>query len=277
VRPLILHTPFAPPEWVRAHGFRPVRPPAVVAACGTCAGLCATAAAAQAGSGPAVFATTCDQLRRAIDGATQGFLLDVPAAWQAPAAQRLWRDELRRLGRWMVSLGGTAPDAAQLATEVRTADAERRARRDQTLARDGHPRLAVIGGPLPAIIPELIAAAGGQCALDASETGLRGLAGDLDRRLLADDPFEAMAEAHLRLADASRRPDTPLHQWLADQLPRHAIVGLVLVADPWCDQWQLQEQRLRHHAPVLAIDAGDSPARLRTRLEAFCEMLACHR
>jgi hypothetical protein len=273
---VLIHTPFAPPEWILAHGFDPLRAKAPIAMnCSCQEGLCSVAARAMEHRGLAIFATTCDQLRRAHDEVEQGFLLDVPAAWQSVVAQKLWREELRRLGRWLIRHGGHEPE--NLLTLALEQDRKRAAFREKSRVQLGDPRevrLAVLGGPLPENIPDLIVQAGGLLALDASETGERGLAPPLDLRLLQEDPFEAVAAAHLAIPDPSRRPDTTLHQWLATEISERSIQGLVLCADPWCDQWQLQEQRLRHHAPVLTIDTGDNPARILTRLQAFCEMLA---
>lgn len=273
---VLIHTPFAPPEWLWAHGFQPLRAKAPIASkCSCQEGLCSVAARAMEHRGLAIFATTCDQLRRAHDEEEHGFLLDVPAAWQSVVAQKLWREELRRLGRWLIRHGGHEPE--NLLTLALEQDRKRAVLREKSRVQLGDPRgvrLAVIGGPLPENIPDLIVQAGGLLALDASETGERGWALPLDLRLVQEDPFEAVAAAHLAIPDPSRRPDTKLHQWLAQEISERSIQGLVLCADPWCDQWQLQEQRLRHHAPVLTIDTGDNPARILTRLQAFCEMLA---
>lgn len=273
---VLIHTPFAPPEWILAHGFEPVRAKApILTSCSCREGLCSIAACAMEHQRLAIFATTCDQLRRAHDEVEHGFLLDVPAAWQSVTAQKLWREELRRLGRWLIRHGGHEPDNFRaFALEQHGRRQEIRKKSRVQLGDLRGVRLAVLGGPLPENIPDLIVQAGGVLALDASETGERGLAPPLDLRLLQEDPFEAVAGAYLAIPDPSRRPDTNLHQWLAQEISARSIQGLILCADPWCDQWQLQEPRLRHHAPVLAIDTGDNSARILTRLQAFCEMLA---
>jgi benzoyl-CoA reductase/2-hydroxyglutaryl-CoA dehydratase subunit BcrC/BadD/HgdB len=85
-------------------------------------------------AGAAVFTTTCDQMRRAAEWVGRGggppvFLMNVPATWQTPAAARLYRDELRRLGRFLVHLGGAAPSPARLAEVLEAYDARRAALR----------------------------------------------------------------------------------------------------------------------------------------------------
>ena len=67
-----------------------------------------------------VLTTTCDQMRYAAaaleqDGELPVFLLNVPSTWQTAAAQQLYRDELERLGRFLVRIGGAAPSPKQLA------------------------------------------------------------------------------------------------------------------------------------------------------------------
>jgi benzoyl-CoA reductase/2-hydroxyglutaryl-CoA dehydratase subunit BcrC/BadD/HgdB len=81
----------------------------------------------------AVFATTCDQMRRAAEWVARArqdqgravFLMNVPATWQTPASARMYRDELLRLGRFLVSLGGTAPSREHLAETMEAYDAQR--------------------------------------------------------------------------------------------------------------------------------------------------------
>jgi hypothetical protein len=320
-----------PTEWIAAHGLKPERIlPSADEGCHCAAGACQVAA--QLPAGPLIATTQCDQLRRAQH---DGFLLDVPAAWQSPSALRLWREELERLSRWLVRQGGSAPDRERL---IATADRHDRVRsglradprperiatwlcdgredegtcdftagtETQRLEEVGQGRLsnrmaegheclppanlctsvppvnripiALLGGPLPRDCGGWFAAcaeAGLRIALDGSEAGERGLAPPLDRRLLHEDPLQAIAEAHLAMPDPGRRPDTALHDWIATAVTDRGLRGIIVRCDPFCDQWQLQADRLRHWAPVLLVESGENPARRATRLEAFAEMLAC--
>jgi hypothetical protein len=66
-----------------------------------------------------VFTSHCDQLRRGFDAVAQSassrvFLFNLPVTWQTPAAQRIFSDELRRLGRFLLRLGGRAPAPGDL-------------------------------------------------------------------------------------------------------------------------------------------------------------------
>jgi benzoyl-CoA reductase/2-hydroxyglutaryl-CoA dehydratase subunit BcrC/BadD/HgdB len=120
--------PFVPPEWIAAHGLRPYwlpcragDEPAVWVRRGACpvaAGriddfrdeLPAEALPAEA----VVLTTTCDQIRYAAallqhQGRLPVFLLDVPRTWQSRSMRTFYGEELGRLGRFLVGLGGTAP------------------------------------------------------------------------------------------------------------------------------------------------------------------------
>jgi hypothetical protein len=66
--------------------------------------------------------TTCDQLRRVSDlvrreASVPVFVFNVPVTWKTESSRNFYRDELERLSRFLVSLGGTRPGVEQL-TEV---------------------------------------------------------------------------------------------------------------------------------------------------------------
>ena len=119
-------SPFVPPEWIAAHGLQPLWLPLGSAArAGISRGLCPYAeglleAAASPPAAALVVATTCDQIRHAVAAAEAHgplplFLVNVPATWESPAAVRYYRDELLRLGRFLLELGGTSPPRGRLA------------------------------------------------------------------------------------------------------------------------------------------------------------------
>ena len=134
--------PFVPPEWIAAHGLRPSVPrcrrhcrmrlgpadlePRVGVARGVIHEVCPYARAfiRVVPSDPVacavVITTTCYQMRHAAaliarDAARPVFLMNVPSTWQTTAAEELYLDELQRLGRFLVQLGGTAPSREDLA------------------------------------------------------------------------------------------------------------------------------------------------------------------
>jgi hypothetical protein len=122
-------SPWVPPEWIKAHGLEPrgvwlaedfAGEPLPLAA-GVCAFANAAVRLAERQSRSAViFTTHCDQLRRGFDAVADTapsrlFLFNLPVTWQTPVAERIFYDELRRLGQFLISLGGHAPTTGDLA------------------------------------------------------------------------------------------------------------------------------------------------------------------
>jgi benzoyl-CoA reductase/2-hydroxyglutaryl-CoA dehydratase subunit BcrC/BadD/HgdB len=133
-------SPFVPPEWIASHGLQPLWVPlGATAGAGIGRGLCPYAeglleAATALRSSALVMATTCDQVRHAAAvletrAPWPVFLLNVPATWESPAARRYYQDELRRLGRFLVELGGAPPRASRLAAVMLQYDRARSALR----------------------------------------------------------------------------------------------------------------------------------------------------
>jgi hypothetical protein len=122
-------SPWVPPEWIKAHGLEPrgvwlardfACEPLPLAA-GVCAFANTAVRLAERQSQSAViFTTHCDQLRRGFDAVTAAaparvFLFNLPVTWQTPVAEAIFLDELRRLGQFLIGLGGHAPETAELA------------------------------------------------------------------------------------------------------------------------------------------------------------------
>ncbi len=225
---VIVASPWIPAEWIRAHGHEPCgvwfHPGFGSPRAGVGEGVCPFAQRvlrlAEARTEFAfVFATHCDQLRRAHDSiggaaADRSFLFNLPATWQTGAVRKLICAELKRLGDFLVQVGGRAPTAQLLAHHLQSYRAARtelaRAGRwcygsayanavaqfhregsfklpprrqpaPGTQAREENraPRLALIGGPLGTNDMELIGqieAMGGALVLNATESGERTLA-----------------------------------------------------------------------------------------------------
>ncbi len=241
-----------------------------------------------------VLATTCDQMRYVATMLQQQanrrvFLLNVPSTWQTLAARGLYLDELRRLGRFLVSLGGETPSADKLThvmlafDRVRTED---RANSRGPTARGrggGGVALAILGGPLLQTECEffaLVERAGGRIVLDATEHGERTLPRPFDPGQLAADPLQELADAYFdAIPDAFQRPDSRLYEWLGRELAARQVRGVILHRYLWCDLWHAQSQRLKQWSPtpVLELDVGPddtaAPNRIQGRIEAFLEML----
>jgi len=324
VTTVVYSSPFVPAEWIAAHGARPkrLRPEGGAAArsAAPVAGMCPYARAltgevlALRDGQVAVFATTCDQMRRAagwaaLEAPAPVFLFNVPATHGTPAAARLYRDELHRLGRFLVRLGGSEPSRDTLAGVMESYDDRRRELRDalgilapreagETIAEfDGkeRPRLqgacrslphgipvAVIGGPLmrnDARVFDRIEEAGGLVVLDGTESGARTLPAPFDRRRLRDEPILELVDAYFgRIPDVFRRPDEALAAWLKRELESSGARALIVWRYVWCDLWAAFAARAGELAglPVLDLDvSGDDGTDRRTanRLQAFLEVL----
>lgn len=309
-------SPFIPPEWILAHGLTPRR--IIPTSGGPSAGLqgmCpfahGLASEMQSPTPPAdafILATTCDQMRRMGDllggSAPPHFLLNVPATWQTPTAASVYLSELHRLGGFLERLGGQRPGDDAL-REIMIAQEKSRqsllVRRPMLSARQfieaclgqrvtplpherpAGIRLAVIGGPFTVeglgVLDE-IERQGGQVVLDAGELGERTFPARFNRHRLIDDPLGELARAYFgSIADAFRRPDTLLHEYLARETELRRVRGMVLVRQVWCDQWLAQACRLREsmgHLPLLDLDISHptgSAASLATRVGSFLEIL----
>jgi hypothetical protein len=259
-----------------------------------------------------VFASSCDQLRRGFDAATQGeqrrsFLFNVPATL-SPAAKQLYRDELEQLGHFLEQLGGRAPNSTELWRELlragqarqhlldlapvcssRTfAEAVARFHRDGGLhpaiveQRNGRVPLALVGGPFLAhhwpLLDE-IEMAGGQVVLNATENGERSLCPAFAPEASNLDAFEVMASGHFEnIVDVFQRPNTRLYSWMKARLgPRH-VRGVILWHFTGCDLWRAEADTLREsfRLPVLVLEANEqkeAQPRDINRVQAFLEAL----
>jgi benzoyl-CoA reductase/2-hydroxyglutaryl-CoA dehydratase subunit BcrC/BadD/HgdB len=269
-------------------------------------------------AGGVVVTTVCDQMRRAFDVLVRNcdlpaFLMNVPNTWQNLASQKLYIDELKRLSRFLTSLGGKPPSNNALTKTMLEFDAARisilsareclsarqyaeaiavfgRGGPDQMInhAKGSEPKtdeipLAVVGGPLMRKdfeLLEMIEQSGGRVVLDATETGERGMCSPFDRRRLHEDPLMELANAYFSgILDVSRRPNSELYQWLRQELATRQVRGIIFRRYLWCDMWHAELRRLKDFTdlPVLDIDtAGDNESdeyRTENRIRAFLEML----
>jgi benzoyl-CoA reductase/2-hydroxyglutaryl-CoA dehydratase subunit BcrC/BadD/HgdB len=269
-------------------------------------------------AGGVIVTAVCDQMRRGFEILTErcdcpAFLMNVPNTWQTLAAQKLYIDELKRLGRFLIRLGGKSPSNETLVDIMLEYDTARKsilkarpylsarqfAETIAALGRDGPDGnlenrttttkltrgvpLAVIGGPMTKRdfdLFEMIEKFGGRIVLDATETGERGMCAPFDRRRLREEPFMELAGAYFNgIHDASRRPNSELYKWLKIKLADRAIRGIIFRRYVWCDMWHAELQRLKDWAnlPVLDIDtAGDNEMEIQrttNRIRAFLEML----
>ena len=220
---IFLTSPWIPPEWIKAHGLEPR---GIWSATGfgnslsvPGAGACAFAQsvlqiAESKGDSAVIFASHCDQLRRAFDavpGPVRGrtFLFNLPATAQTALGTKIFAAELERLGNFLVRLGGQRPGAEELRDSICHYDITRQrlleaapwcpsaryAEAIHRFYRDGSCGLpdcssaecpgngasipvGLVGGPLPADplkLLEQIENAGGRVVLNATEPSERTL------------------------------------------------------------------------------------------------------
>jgi benzoyl-CoA reductase/2-hydroxyglutaryl-CoA dehydratase subunit BcrC/BadD/HgdB len=281
--------PFIPPEWIEAHGFAPqVLMPEHHRSAAVLAGLCPMARAVSAAiRDPGdcegiVIATTCDQLRRVTglveNGGRPVFLFNMPATWQTPAALKLYCSELRRLGDFLVGLGGSRPSDESLAETILNAPGPAMPVVDQTPGI----RLALIAGHLlegDRLVLQCVKRLGGRIVFDSSLPASRAQLLNIDRRLIRSEPFTQLAIAYFNLPDVFRRPNTALYQWLKVSIDQTRPRGIILARYAWCDLWHAEVGRLRDWAklPLLDLELGDSALntseRISVRIQAFLESL----
>jgi benzoyl-CoA reductase/2-hydroxyglutaryl-CoA dehydratase subunit BcrC/BadD/HgdB len=307
MKTILYVSPFVPTEWIEAHGLRPHRASVSAAedgGLGALRGVCPFARAfIEAAIGAddvagVVATTTCDQMRHAaamIESRSERplFLMNVPATWQTAAAQKLYRDELERLGRFLVAMGGHTQTSDALAAMMLRYDESRTSLRTcgagvppafsmagKTHAPQSGIPLALVGGPMlrgDESIRDIVRQAGGRVVLDATEGGPRTLPAPFDRARIVDDPLAVLAEAYFAIPEVFRRPNDGLYQWLANELAAHEVRGILVWRYVWCDLWHAELHRLRQWSrlPVLEVGDGDglSAARAIGRVEAFLESL----
>jgi hypothetical protein len=221
------------------------------------------------------------------------FLMNVPKTWQNVASQRLYLDELKRLGQFLIHLGGKPPSNDELAEVMLEYDSARAHIRDArgnlscrqyseaiaefnrnkflalhftggSLQTKGVP-LAIIGGPLlkqDFQIFDIIENTGGRIVLDATETGERGMCAPFDRRNLRANPLIELVNAYFGgIQDTSRRPNDELYHWFNRQLKERDVRGIIFRRFLWCDIWHAELKRFKDwfKLPILDIDiSGDS-------------------
>jgi hypothetical protein len=306
-------SPFIPAPWLAARGFQPSRlypSRHTDAKEGVCPYADAFAAEAVAAGGAAViFATTCDQMRRASELCPSAFLFNVPATWRSETARNTYRAELERLGRFLVHRGGVAPTPERIVSELLAYDgslAEWRTRRTTLSARaaaeslmalhaDGDagstagqassctapatgPRLALVGGPLfrdQFGLYDALETTGARVVLDATETGERTLPAPFDREHARADPLGEVVRAYFdHIPDVFRRPNDRLYSWLKTEVAARRVQGVLLLRHVWCDLWHAETQRLKDElgVPVVEVDLAAARGARETRIQALLEV-----
>ena len=322
--PIAYTCPFIPAEWIAAHGLEPRRilPESkrriqvIESSEGTCHFLREFINGLILGErvDGIIFSTVCDQMRRApeilkLQSLLPVFLLNVPATWQMSESHRLYVSELRRLGYFLVEVGGESPSQSKLSQVMLDYDKTRTAlhnarglldarafseaianfhRTGELILQEGGRSavstgvpVAILGGPLSAqdfILFDIIQKAGGTVVLDGTETGERTMARSFHRQQTRKDPLLELADAYFgHIPDPFRRPNSEFYRWIKQKFLERLVRGVLLIRNVWCDIWHAEVERMRTwlKIPLLDIDLdGEDPAlRNRTRIQAFLETL----
>ncbi|MCE5341347.1 MAG: 2-hydroxyacyl-CoA dehydratase family protein [Planctomycetaceae bacterium] len=286
--------PYIPPEWIAAHGLQPLRITPRISK-NAAIGICPYARAfineikIQKNACAAILTTTCDQMRRTADVATQNhnlpiFLMNVPTIWQRKSAAELYAAELKRLGRFLTQFNGQGPTNAKLVETMVEFENKRNKASVQTKP-NGKTPLALIGSHLlkqDNIIFDIVRKYGGYITLDATTDGPRTLPRKFNPAHLNENPIKELAAAYFEtIPDVFQRPNDKLYEWFKKKLNETPVRGIIFHHYMWCDKWHAELGRISDkkftNLPVLDISAGDNDKnienRLATRIQAFMEML----
>lgn len=260
-----------------------------------------------------IFSTMCDQMRRNSElfhSEKPHFLFNLPSTWQTPTARKLYQYELLRLGKWLTSLTGISCSEEKLRKEL-TLSFENRQRLFDAIAehqlissdfiqleaqlfetgnlpeefifspqKTERIPLLLIGSPTALATEKLfhlIEQFDGRIAINFSEGGWHDVPTQIDKRLLAENAFEAMLTAYEELPGIFQRPNTSWYQKIRKIISSQEIQGIIFWQQPWCDLWHGEVQRFKAWCslPILHItvnDHGDMDAHTSGRLEAFMEI-----
>jgi len=305
MKPVYYIGPFIPPEWIAAYGFVPRRMQLSANhwSRGVRPGLCPYADALMnrldsLDGAPIIVAITCDQMRRAVEWMLDacevmshpggdGSVGDSPAppslfAFSVPATNHsrdLYRQELARLGRFLVEMGGYKPS---FKSPLRgAAQIEASCRDSKYIEREGIP-VAIVGGPLLIEHFELfdvVERCGGHIALDGSEGFERTQPNLHPDGPCQDEAIEMLTRAYFdTIPDAFRRPGDILDRWLTRRLEECPVKGIIFHSYVWCDLWRAKQRHLAAIAslPALFLELGsETPLQPRTidRVQSFLETL----
>jgi len=277
---------FVPVELIAACGCVPKRLSAVFETqhCVQTEGMCAFTQSrlgafihkAQTETGIAVFATSCDQMRRAYDVYCEhcsrpAFLLNVPST-NTPNALAYYRQELERLAAFLCSHSGKPFDANRLQSP----------RRHQAAITEHPCKLAVVGetvsDSMHNALADILKKFQIEVGLDATDDKLVDHFLQFDQKQMKDDPFGALSSAYFRLPAIWKRPNHQFYRRLSEKIQKTKLKGVIVFRYVFCDVWHSGafEMKKRLDVPVLQVDLDDGfrlSASAISRIQAFAEML----
>jgi|YelNatPaOPRAMG01_1025707.scaffolds.fasta_scaffold04118_8 benzoyl-CoA reductase/2-hydroxyglutaryl-CoA dehydratase subunit BcrC/BadD/HgdB len=302
MKQLLCTCPFVPVEWIFAHGFICKRSVPFFKNLGSVEsmGCCPLAQAFLdeiiSTRLPAIFSSTCDQMRRAADVAkAKGlnvFIINVPTTISEESV-KYFRSELLRLSLWLESLGGKRPtnkelraciekfndarslvldsqpyvsgsffmnSVMNLAAETETGIIKKK---NCVFGSDQATRvpLAILGGHTSqahfGLINE-IEKAGGRIVLNALSFGNRVL---IPKIIIGEneDIVYGIAKHYMEnIRDVFMRPNDRFYSWLTKEIKTKKVKGAILATHVWCDLWRGEIQTMKEilKIPLLDITFG---------------------
>lgn len=229
----------------------------------------------------AIFATSCDQMRRAFDlyryhSAQPAFLLNVPATMTQHGLD-YYRQELERLQRFLCDFGGIPFDKDRLKMMM-TAPVPQK-----TIADGKSLNIAITGESVSASIHDalnvILKLSNAGIALDVTEEKLADAFVKRNHTPLQRDPLAELASRLFQLPAVWRRPNHTFYQALAEKVEQQSLDGLIVFRYVFCDLWHsaIYELKKRLPIPILQLDLDDTnalSASVVSRVQAFAEMLA---
>lgn len=287
-----------PPEWIAAHGLRPVRiVPSMVENTpieeseGLCDFMRGFFNSIETNEVDAVLSTTvCDQMRRGFDLFSSErtkpvHLFNQPALWKRSSHLKLFRYELQKLTPFFKKLGGIPPTNEMLKESMLYYEKKRideLHRRNKRVSPEKHSiGIGLIGGPITKNEQKLlnkIMAKGTHILFDSTEYSCENAPIRYDRRALLESAFDHMTQQWFETNHAIyQRPNTKFYRWLQKKIRETNPRALILNRWIWCDFWSGETERIRTFSPVpvLILDSNHNEAteRNRTRILAFLESL----
>lgn len=276
-----------PPEWIAAHGCQPIKltpsPERIFEEIGE--GICPFAElmlrnADNYDCAAVIFTTRCDQMRRIseLSSGKKVFLMNIPATWQSKTALNIFIDELQRLSRFLVKIGGSQFSAEKLKSFI-----ENNHRTIIPHSINNRKKIALMGGPenqSDSEFEKMIEKHGGYIAFNACEQGeIANPVINLNKAL--QNPAKELANAYfVNMPDIAKRPNTQFYSAVSKVISERKINALIVRTYPWCDIWHAEIPRIKEYfkLPLLnyTVDVNtltENDSRLKTRLKAFFEML----
>lgn len=282
--------PFVPEELIAACGCRPRRlvPASENGVLSQTEGMCTFTEAwlesllnkdANGEIFAAVFATSCDQMRRAYDiflsQANQpAFLLNVPSM-ETLACLEYYQQELMRLHDFLCVFSGIPFDPTLL-----------KQFRSTTMSycqTDHRIKIAIAGGPVSEPIRNelrnILSESEAAIALDTCEDTQTANWQANMKNPSSRNAVTNIAKAYFKLPAIWKRPNHAFHRDLSATLSECNIDGIILFRHIFCDLWHSAAYELKacQPKPVLEVDLDGKSALSESavsRIQAFLEMLA---